>query len=157
MILVPPQLLLTESLKVSVVALHPSVTLATPVTFVVVVAGQSSVRFGGATMVGAVVSWTVIICVPVAVLPQASVALQIREISLAPPQLLLTLSLKVTVTLPQPSCAVAVPVLRTFVFAGHSKVRFAGNVSVGGVESRTVIVWIAFVTLPQRSRAVHVR
>ena len=44
-----------------------------------------------------------------------------------------------------------------FVLAGHSKVRFAGNDSVGGVESRTVIVWIAFVTLPQRSRAVHVR
>jgi hypothetical protein len=56
MIFVPPQLLLTESLNVSVVALHPSVTLAIPVTLVVVVAGHSSVRFAGATTVGAVVS-----------------------------------------------------------------------------------------------------
>jgi hypothetical protein len=73
-------------------------------------------------------------------LPHASVARQIREINFAPPQLLLTTSLNVTVTLPQPSCAVAVPVFRTFVLAGHSKVIFAGNVSVGAVESRTVIV-----------------
>jgi hypothetical protein len=157
MIFVPPQLLLTESLKLTVVALQLSVTIGTPVKLVAVLAGHSSVRSGGATIAGAVVSRMVINCVPVAVLPQVSVALQIREINFAPPQLLLTTSLKVTVTFPQPSCAVAIPVFRTFVFAGHSRVRFAGNVSVGGVESRTVIVWVAFVTLPQRSRAVHVR
>src|SRR5215510_12355493 len=157
MIFVPPQLLLTESLKLTVVVLQPSETIGTPVTLVVAGVGHSSVTFGGATIVGAVVSRTVINCVPVAVLPQESVALQIREINFAPPQLLLTESLKVTVTFPQPSCAVAVPVLRTFVLAGHSNVMFTGNVSVGAVESRTLIVWTAFVTFPQRSRAVHVR
>src|SRR5262245_36929327 len=157
MIFVPPQLLLTESVKLTVVVLQPSETVGTPGTLVGAGVGHSSVTFEGATIVGAVVSRTVINCVPVVVLPQASVALQIREISFAPPQLLLTESLKVTVTLPQPSCAVAVPVFRTFVLAGHSKVKFAGSVNVGGVESRTVIVWIALVTLPHRSRAVHVR
>src|SRR5215467_13786362 len=103
MIFVPPQLLLTESLKLTVVLLQPSVTVGTPVTLVVVVPGHSIVRFGGATMTGGVVSRTVINCVPVVVLPQESVALQIREINFAPPQLLLTTSLNVTVTLPQPS------------------------------------------------------
>jgi uncharacterized protein YsxB (DUF464 family) len=103
MIFVLPQLLLTESLNVTVVALQPSVTVAAPVALVVVVAGHSNVRSGGATIVGAVVSRIVISCVPLVVLPQASVALQIREINFEPPQLLLTTSLKVTVTAPQPS------------------------------------------------------
>ena len=152
-IFVPPQLLLTESVKLTVVALQPSVTMGTPVALVVVGAGHSKVKSDGATIVGGVVSRIVINWIPLVVLPQASVALHSREINFEPPQILLMLSLNVTVTLPQPSWAVAVPVLRMFVLAGHSKVRFTGSVNVGGVESRTVIVWIAFVTLPQRSRA----
>lgn len=157
MILVPPQLLLTESVKLTVVVLQPSVTVGTPVALVVVTAGHSSTKSGGAMIVGGVVSRMVINCVPLVVLPQASVARQIREISFAPPQLLLTISLKATVTVPQPSCAVAIPVLSTLVLAGHSKVIFGGKVNAGAIESRTVIVWIRLVTFPQRSRAVQVR
>jgi len=85
------------------VALHPSVTVGTPVTFVVVVPGHSIVRSGGATITGGVVSRIVISCTPLVVFPQVSVALHNREINFDPPQILLTLSLNVTVTLPQPS------------------------------------------------------
>jgi hypothetical protein len=82
-------------------------------------------------------------------LPQASVAIQVRAINRAPPQLLLTTSLKVTVTAPQASWEVATPVLVGLVLAGHSRVRLVGITRLGGVMSRTVIVWIAFVLFPQ--------
>ena len=42
---------------------------------------------------GGVVSNTVIVCTQRALLPQASLAVQVREMILAPPQVLLTLSL----------------------------------------------------------------
>jgi predicted RecA/RadA family phage recombinase len=59
-IFVPPQLLLTESLKVTAVALHVSVTVGTPVALVLVFPGHSNVKSGGATIVGGVVSRMVI-------------------------------------------------------------------------------------------------
>ena len=91
--LVPPQLLLTESLKLRVTALQPSEAVATPVALVVVGAGHSMVRLAGAVMLGGVVSRTVIVCTQLRRLPHASVAVQVREMTLAPPQVLLTESL----------------------------------------------------------------
>jgi hypothetical protein len=61
------------------------------------------------------------------------------------------------VTVLQPSCEVATPVTFVVVTAGHSKTRFGGGVTVGGVVSRTVMVWSAFVLFPQASVAVQVR
>src|SRR5437867_7775897 len=61
------------------------------------------------------------------------------------------------VTEPQPSVAVATPVALVVVLAGHSSVRLAGAVMVGGVVSRTVMVCTPEATLPQPSVAVHRR
>ena len=119
---------------------HVSVAVATPVAFVVVGAGHSIVTFAGAVMVGAVVSRTVIVCTQLRLLPHASIAVQVREITLAPAQLLLTESTKPIVTPLHPSVAVATPVTLVKGAAGHSKVTFAGQVMVGGVVSRTVML-----------------
>ena len=62
-----------------------------------------------------------------------------------------------TVTALQLSWAVAVPVALGAVLAPHSKVTFDGNVSVGFVISRTVMVCTQLALLPQASVAVHVR
>ena len=55
------------------------------------------------------------------------------------------------------SVAVATPVVFVPVLAGHSKVRFAGQVIVGGVLSRTVMVCTQLARLLQASIAVQVR
>ena len=140
MTLVPPQLLLTESLKLIVTEPQPSVAVATPVALVVVGAGQSSVRLGGAVMTGGVVSLTVMVWTALRLLPHWSVAVQVREMTLALPQLLLTESLKLTLTDPQLSWAVATPVTLVLVLAGHSSTTLLGGVMLGGVVSRTVMV-----------------
>jgi len=108
-------------------------------------------------IVGGVVSRTVMVCTQRLLLPQASVAVQVREIILLPPQVLVTLSLYMTVTELQVSWAVATPVALVLVSAGHSNVRFAGHVIVGGVVSRTVMVWTQLLLLPHWSVAVQVR
>src|SRR5436309_12018644 len=77
-----------------VTALQPSVAVAIPVTLVRVSAGQSRVRLGGAAIVGGVMSRTVMVCRAEALLPQLSVAVQVRAMTLVPPQLLVTASLK---------------------------------------------------------------
>src|ERR1041384_2439993 len=152
-----PQLLLIESLKLTVTGPQPSKAVAAPVALVVVAAPHSSVRLGGGVRMGGVVSRTVMVCSAFVLLPQASVAVQIREMTLAPPQLLLTESLKLMFTKLQLSCAVATPVALVPVSAGHSRVRFGGQVIAGLVVSRTVIVWTQLVVLPQASVAVQVR
>jgi len=80
-----------------------------------------------------------------------------RAITLAPPQVLLTESLKLTVTCPQPSWAVATPVVFVLVSAGQSKTRSAGQIRLGLVLSTTVIVWTQLELFPQPSVAVQVR
>src|SRR4051794_23446769 len=90
-------------------------------------------------------------------LPHWSTASHLREITLVPPQELLTTSLKLSVAVPQPSWASAIPVLLVVVTAGHSNVRFGGRIREGDIESRTVIVCTALVALPQPSTAVQVR
>src|SRR5436190_10573980 len=116
-----------------------SCAVATPVLVVLVLAGQSSTTLVGQVIVGGVVSRTVIVCAQLDLLPHASVAVQVRAITLVPPQKLVTASTYVMVTAPQPSWAVATPVLFVVVLAGHSSTTSAGHVIVGGVMSRTVI------------------
>ena len=93
MTLVLAQLVVTTSLKLMLTEPQPSVAVATPVALVVVLAGHSSTRLVGATMPGGVVSRTVIVCTALLLLPHSSVAVQVREITSVPPQLLLTTSL----------------------------------------------------------------
>ena len=81
-----------------------------PVRLVVVSAGHSSATSTGIVSTGAVVSFTVIVCAPVAVLLHWSTAFQVRVMTFDPPQPAVTLSMKVTVTVPQASVAVAAPV-----------------------------------------------
>src|SRR6266702_3439197 len=123
-----------------VTALQVSWAVATPVALVVLSAGQSSTRSGGQVMVGLVVSRTMMVCTQLALLPQASVAVQVRKMVSVAPQLLLTESLYVISTALQVSVAVAMPLALVEVSAGHSKVRFDGQVITGRVVSRTVIV-----------------
>ena len=105
-------------------------------------------RSGAHATEGGVVSITMTVWLQMLLLPQRSVAVQSRLMIEAPPQLLLTLSEKLTVTALQLSVAVAVPVLPGSVFAGQSRVLLTGTTNVGGVMSRTVIVWMALARLP---------
>src|SRR6516225_26505 len=123
-----------------VTALQPSWAVAIPFLFVLVSAGHSSTTLAGAVIVGGVVSRTVRVWTALAVLPQASIAVQVRVITLAPPQLLLIESLKPTTTELHPSVAIATPFLVVLVSAGHSRVTLGGAVIFGGVVSCTVIV-----------------
>src|SRR5262245_42103448 len=137
---------------------QPSVAVVTPVALVAVLAGQSRTRFVGAVMFGGVVSRTVIVCTSLALLPQALLAVQVRAMSRVPPQLVVTTSLQVIVTAPQPSCALAEPQALVPVFVqGHSNTTSAGAVMVGLIVSRTVMVWTRLVLLPQSSVAGQVR
>src|SRR4051812_46680062 len=99
----------------------------------------------------------VMVCKAVELLPHASVALQVRATSFVPPQALVTMSVKLMVTVPHPSCAVAMPVTLVAGEAGHSRVISAGAVMDGAVLSRTVIFCKAVALLPQPSVAVQVR
>src|SRR6266581_8182988 len=157
MTLVAPQWLVTESLKLTLTAPQPSWAVATPVALVLVSAGHSSTRFGGQVMTGGVVSRTVMVWMQLLLLPQASVAVQVRAMTLVPPQLVMTESPKLRLTALQPSCAVATPVKLVLVLAGHSSTTFVGQVITGGVVSSTVIVWTQLLLLPQASVADQVR
>src|SRR6266705_5072806 len=130
MTLVALQLFVTESLKLTLTAPQPSWAVATPVEFVPVSAGHSSTRFGGQVMTGGVVSRTVMVWRQLLLLPQASVAVQVRAMTLVPPQLVVTESLKLRLTEPQPSRAAATPVALVLVSAGHSSTRLGGQVIV---------------------------
>src|SRR5438874_13530309 len=110
MTLVAPQLLVTKSRYVTVTVPHPSCAVATPVTLVLVLAGQSRVTLVGHISLGRVVSCTVMVCTQLLLLPQASVAVQVRAITFVPPQLFVTESVYRIVTWLHVSCAVAAPV-----------------------------------------------
>src|SRR5215831_10918289 len=134
-----------------VTAPQPSVAVATPVTLVRVSPGHWSTRLAGSFSAGGVVSRTVIVCTPLTLLPQPSVAVQVRLMILVPPQLLVTTSENVTVAELQPSWAVAVPVALGAVLLPHSTVKLGGIVITGGVMSRTVMVCVRLTTLPHWS------
>src|SRR5688572_23073428 len=105
-----------------------STAVATPVTFVRVSPGHSRTRFAGSVRAGGVVSRTVMVCSPLVLLPQESVAVQRRVITRVPPQALVTVSLKLRFTAPQLSWAVAVPVAAGAMLVPHSTVRLGGQV-----------------------------
>src|SRR5260370_23311202 len=140
-----------------VTLLQVSCAVATPVVLVVVFAGQSRTKFGGHVIVGLVVSRTVMVCTAFVVLPQASVAVQVRAITLVPAQLLVTASEKMRVNWLQASCATATPVLLVVLSAGHSRTMLVGMTSEGRVVSRTAMVCTQDTELPHPSAAVQVR
>src|SRR4029079_1760501 len=120
------------------------------------VSGHSIVAAAGIVVnTGAVLSSTVITCDAVAVLPQASVAVNVLvtvySLAHVPG---VEASLVVMFTVPQASLAIAVPKDGV---SGHSIVRAAGiGVNTGAVSSSTVIPWDAVAVLPQASVAVNV-
>src|SRR3989441_4333868 len=99
-------------------------------------------------------SRTLIVWLAVLLLPQASVAVQVRTCTTG--QVPLLLSTNVGVTAPS-QASLAVAVAKTGV-AGQSIVLAAGKAAItGAVMSRTLIVWLAVLLLPQASVAVQVR
>src|SRR5688572_8717725 len=120
------------------------------------VKGHSIVAAGGVVVnIGAVLSSTVIVCVAVAVLPQASVAINVLVTVYSLAQVPgVEASVDVIATVPQASVAVGVP---NDGVKGHSIVAAAGIVvNTGAVLSSTVIVCVAVAVLPQASVAINV-
>src|SRR5947199_2120487 len=118
---------------------------------------HSTVLLGTQVMVGGVWSSIVTFWLQLAVLPQASVARQVRVASKVLPQCpvrLVTVLRTVMVTLPQVSVAVGASKDQALV---HSTILFGTQVMVGGVVSSTVTVWLQSAVLPQASVARHVR
>src|ERR1043165_5045249 len=108
-----------------------SVPVAEPLTATLVSAGHSRVLSAGQLIEGAVVSTTLMVCVQLAELPQASVAVQVRVMVSVLPQPGTVTSLWVMVTEPQLSVPVAEPLTATLVSAGHSRVLSAGQLMEG--------------------------
>src|ERR1043165_6065065 len=95
-----------------------SVPVAEPLTATPVSAGHSRVLSAGQLMAGAVGSTTLIVWVQLALLPQASVAVQVRVMVSVLPQPAEETSLWVMMTEPQESVPVAEPLTATLVSAG---------------------------------------
>src|ERR1051325_6736417 len=113
---------------------------------------------GTSLIVGAVVSTIVMVCVDWALLPQASVAVQVRTNDpVLPHWPLIGPSLCVIVTVPQVSLAVAVPVALGSVEPVHSTMASGTSLVVGAVVSTRVMVCVDWALLPQASVAVQVR
>src|SRR6186997_1084772 len=141
--------------SVEVIDTLPHASLAVGVPNVGV-SGHSMVAATGTEVnTGAVLSSTVITCEAVAVLPHASVAINVlvRVYSLVQVPGALA-SVEVIDTLPQASLAVGVPNVGV---SGHSMVAAAGTeVNTGAVLSSTVITCEAVAVLPQASVAINV-
>jgi hypothetical protein len=118
------------------------------------VAGQSIVVLAGQVIDGAVISRTVIVALQVLVLPQSSVALQIRVFTVGQLPLGVVLTTTTSTVASQASVAVALPHTTA---AGQSIVVLAGQVIDGAVISRTVIVALQVDVLPQSSVALQIR
>src|SRR5688572_14911189 len=104
--------------------------------------------------IGAILSSTVMVCVAVTSLPQASVAVHVLVI-VPQPSVTLRDSVKMTGTsVSQLSVAVTTAGAGT---APHSAVMFAGTpTSTGAILSSTVMICVAVTSLPQASVAVQV-
>src|SRR6185369_14672906 len=134
-----------------------SEAFAVPVLAVVVSAGYSRTRLTGAVRDGAVVSRTIMVWTALELLPLKSVAVHLRMIPNVAPHPLVVTSLKLIVTAPLASVAVAVPRAFVPVLAGYSRTTLAGLIIPGAVVSLTVIVWTALAVFPHGSVDVHVR
>src|SRR6476646_9110593 len=141
------------SLLVMLTVPHASLAVGVPKDGV---SGHSMVAATGTEVnTGAVLSVTVIVCEAVAVLPHASVAINVlvRVYSLAHVPGALA-SVEVMLTAPHASLAVGVP---NDGVSGHSMVAATGTeVNTGAVLSVTVIVCEAVAVLPQASVAINV-
>jgi len=115
-----------------------------------------TVRSGEHTIVGGVMSRTVMVWTQLFELPHASVAVQVRAMTFVPPQFVVTWSAKRTVAWLHALWAIATPVTFVVVMAGHSRTRFEGQLIAGGVP-RTVMVCTTFVLRPELSVALQVR
>src|SRR6266542_3843378 len=138
----------------------PQVSLAVglPVALGAVEPLHWTMASGTSLIVGGVVSTMVMVCVDCAVLPQASVAVQVRmNEPVLPHWLVCALSLWVMVTLPQVSLAVGLPVALGAVEPVHSTMASGTSLIVGGVVSTMVMVCVDCAVLPQASVAVQVR
>src|SRR5690349_18363644 len=95
------------------IPLHVSPAVAAPVLFVVAGVVHSRVIFVGQVILGSVVSLKLIVCTQLALLPQPSVAVQVRRIMPLPVQLVAPkASTKLILAIPlHVSLAVATPVL----------------------------------------------
>src|SRR6185503_9556071 len=141
------------SLLVMLTVPHASLAVGVPKLGV---KGHSMVAATGTEVnTGAVLSVTVIVCDAVAVLPHASVAINVlvRVYSLAQVPGALA-SVEVIDTVPHASLAVGVP---NDGVSGHSMVAATGTeVNTGAVLSVTVIVCDAVAVLPHASVAINV-
>ena len=108
----------------------------------------------GQVIDGAVISRTVIVALQVLVLPQSSVALQILVFTTGQLPLGVVLTTTTSTVWSQASLAVALPQDGV---AGQSMVWLAGQVIDGAVISRTVIVALQVLVLPQSSVARKMR
>ena len=96
---------------------------------------------------GAVVSITVMTCARLVLLPQPSLAVQVRVIMLVQPTVLVTVVTPGVIGPWQASTKLGALKLGA---AGHSIVLGAGSVEIaGGVVSATLTVWLAVVLWPQ--------
>src|SRR5437867_10510043 len=135
-----------------------SLPVAVPVALGAVEPVHSTMASGTLLIVGAVVSTMVMVWVDWAVLPQASVAVQVRTNEpVLPHWPLIGPSLWVIVTVPQVSRPVAVPVALGAVEPLHSTMASGTSLIVGAVVSTMVMVWLDWAVLPQASVAVQVR
>src|SRR5881628_3213397 len=128
-----------------------SVAVADPVCPGSVGSPHWSWRSGGQVIVGAVVSTNVRCWTQVALLPQPSVAVQVRSMPARPVQLaFVPASANVIVTGAwQLSVAVAEPVWPGSVGSPHWSWRSGGQVIVGAVVSTNVRCWTQVAVLPQ--------
>src|SRR3989442_414026 len=118
---------------------------------------HSTVLSATQVIVGAVVSTTVTFWLHRALLPQASVASQVRVASKVLPQwpaVLVTVLTMALVAKPQVWLKVGASSVEAAV---HSTVLLATQVMVGAVVSTTVTTWLQVLLLPQESVALQVR
>src|SRR5207247_1036004 len=120
---------------------------------------QPTAMFPGHVMTGGVVSTKVMCWTQVAVLPQPSVAFQVRSTPGRPVQPAgVAASPNVMVTVPpQLSVAVAEPVLLGLAEAPQLSCMSGGQVITGGVVSTKMMCWTQVAVLPQASVAFQVR
>src|SRR5437867_8102265 len=144
MLTVPPQL---------------SVAVAEPVFAGAVESPHCNCLSGGQVITGGVVSTKVMCWTQVAMLPQLSVAVQVRSMPALPVQLAgVGASLKVMPgSPPQLSVAVARPVLLGSVESPHCNCLSGGQVITGSGVSTKVMCWTQVAMLPQPSVAGEVR
>src|SRR5881296_1358909 len=136
-----------------------SAAVALPVSAGSVESPQAITLSAGQVITGGVVSAKVMCCTQVLMLPQASVAFQVRSMPALPVQLAaVPASVNVMAGVPpQLSVAVAVPVLAGAVESPQASTLSAGQAITGLVVSAKVMCCTQVVMLPQASVAFQVR